>query len=177
MNSTRKADLQRKLSMASVPKPPAGLAERIKQDIPEFLRTEPERRRFTKLLSVNMRVAASILLLVSSTYLCLHILSRASVGRHGNEPIAMASRAAKTIVIPNAAPPETRQPVVAPNVPPPAAPEPVMNVAPPPSIAERIVLHRDLTADAKERKDETAGGVAGGRIEEQHQTEGDNAIG
>ena len=135
MNSTRKADLQRKLSMASVPKPPAGLSDRIKQDIPEFLRTEPERRRFAKLLSVNMRVAASILLLVSSTYLCLHILSRASVDRRNNEPMmAMASRAAKSIVIPNAAPPETRQPVVAPNVPPPAAPERVMNVAPPPSV-------------------------------------------
>jgi hypothetical protein len=175
MNSTRKADLQRKLSMASVPKPPAGLAQRIKQDIPEFLRTEPERRRFTRLLSVNMRVAASILLLVSSTYLCLHILSRASVERHGNEPMAMASRAAKSIVIPNAAPPEARQPVVAPNVPPPAVLEPVMNAAPAPSVAERIAFHRDLSADAKERKDEIAGGAVGG-IEAQHQTEADNAM-
>jgi hypothetical protein len=180
MNSTRKADLQRKLSMASVPKPPAGLGERIKQDIPEFLRTEPERQRFTKLLSVNMRVAASILLLVSSTYLCLHILSRASVDRHSSEPMAMASRAAKSIVIPNATPPEARQPVVAPNVPPPAAPEPVMNVAPPPSVAERIVLHRDLSVDAKERKDESADGAVAGRFEPQnlqHQTEADNAVG
>jgi hypothetical protein len=177
MNSTRKADLQRKLSMASVPKPPAGLAERIKQDIPEFLRTEPERQRFTKLLSVNMRVAASILLLVSSTYLCLHILSRAGADRHNSAPMAMASRAAKSIVIPNAAPPEARQPVVAPNVPPPAAPEPVMNVAPPPSVAERIVLHRDLPADAKERKDQVAdGGVVAG-AEPQHQNETDNAVG
>jgi len=90
MTTNRKADLQRKLSMASVPKPPAGLSERIKQDIPEFLRTEPERQRFSKLLSVNMRVAASILLLVSSTYLCLHILSRASSDRH-SEPMAMAN--------------------------------------------------------------------------------------
>jgi hypothetical protein len=174
MNSTRKADLQRKLSMASVPKPPAGLAERIKQDIPEFLRTEAERRRFTKLLSVNMRVAASILLLVSSTYLCLHILSRASVDRHVSEPMAMASRAAKSIVIPNAAPPEARQPVVVPDVPPPAAPKPVMNAAPPSSVAERIALHRVPPADAKERKDELPGGTVGG-TEGQHQTEADNA--
>src|SRR5712691_5790802 len=113
MNSTRKADLQRKLSMASVPKPPDGLADRIKQDIPEFLRTEPERRRFAKLLSVNMRVAASILLLVSSTVLFLRILTPASIEHRNGEPMAPASRAAKSIVIPNAAPPEPRQPIEA----------------------------------------------------------------
>src|ERR1700730_16339097 len=101
MNSTRKADLQRKLSMASVPKPPAGLAERIKQDIPEFLRTEAEGRRFTKLLSKHVRVAAPILLLASPTDDCLHILPRPSVDRHVSELMAMASRAAKSIVVPN----------------------------------------------------------------------------
>jgi hypothetical protein len=170
MNSNRKADLQRKLSMASVPKPPAGLSERIKQDIPEFLRTEPERQRFSKLLSVNMRVAASILLLVSSTYLCLHILSRASSDRH-SEPMAMASQAAKSIavpnIIPNVAPPEPRQRVIAPNVPP-AAPQRAANIAPPVSMAEQIALHRELPSEKKEleRDEDRKDGVVGGKLEE-----------
>jgi hypothetical protein len=76
MNSKRKADLQRRLSMASMPKPPAGLAARIKNDIPDLLATARERERLSRSMLFNMRVAASIILLVSSAYLCLHLLSR-----------------------------------------------------------------------------------------------------
>jgi outer membrane biosynthesis protein TonB len=77
MNPKRKADLQRRLSMASVPKPPTGLAERIKSDIPELLATTRERERLSRTMGFNLRVAASILLLVSSAYVCLRLLSRA----------------------------------------------------------------------------------------------------
>jgi hypothetical protein len=180
MNSNRKADLQRKLSMASVPKPPAGLSERIKQDIPEFLRIDRDRQRFSKLLSVNMRVAASILLLVSSTYLCLHILSRATNDRH-SEPMAMASQAAKSIavpnILPNVAPPEPRQRVIAPNVPPPA-PQRAANIEPPVSVAEQIALHRDLPSEKKEQiaDEDRKDGVAGGKLEERAKDEATTVV-
>src|SRR5215210_1538569 len=74
----RRADLQRKLAMAPVPKPPAGLADRIKHDIPKelMLDAEKERRRLRQSVSFNIRVAASIILLVSSVYLALNLLSR-----------------------------------------------------------------------------------------------------
>ncbi len=77
MSPNKKADLQRKLTLAPVPKPPAGLAERIKSEIPADLRfdTERERRRFSQSMSFNIRIAASILLLVSSAYLCIRLLS------------------------------------------------------------------------------------------------------
>jgi hypothetical protein len=157
MTSKRKADLQRKLSMASVPKPPDGLADRIKHDIPEFLGTRPERQRFSKLLSVNMRVAASILLLVSSMYICLQILSHNS---NENDRLmntmVMARQAAKSMAVSNGPPPVMHEPVVAPNAPP-VTTQPVGRlVAPPSSVAERIALHRENeVSDAKEeqRKD------------------------
>ena len=77
MTTKRKAELQRRLSMASVPKPPAGLADRIKSDIPDLLGTTRERQRLSSSIAFNMRVAASIILLISSAYLCVRLLSRA----------------------------------------------------------------------------------------------------
>ncbi|HSP34223.1 MAG TPA: hypothetical protein VLU46_07910 [Thermoanaerobaculia bacterium] len=77
MNQKRKADLQRKLSMTAVPRPPAGLAERIKADIPHDLHiTAPEtsRRFFGKAFS--LRVAASVILLVAASYVVMHLLTR-----------------------------------------------------------------------------------------------------
>lgn len=76
MTTKRKAELQRRLSMASVPKPPAGLADRIKSDIPDLLGTARERERLSSSIGFNLRVAASIILLVSSAYLCIQLLSR-----------------------------------------------------------------------------------------------------
>ena len=78
MTAKRKAELQRKLALAPLPKPPAGLAERIKRDIPKPLLVDAEKERFRLRQSVafNIRVAASIILLVSSVYLALHLLSR-----------------------------------------------------------------------------------------------------
>ena len=78
MTAKRKAELQRKLALAPVPKPPVGLADRIKGEIPKHLAVdaEKERVRLRQAVAFNVRVAASILLLVSSVYLALHLLSR-----------------------------------------------------------------------------------------------------
>jgi hypothetical protein len=77
MTQKKKAELQRKLSMAPVPKPPAGLLDRLKADIPEqLMSTERERDRLSRSLSFSMRVAASIILLVTSVFLSLQIFER-----------------------------------------------------------------------------------------------------
>lgn len=78
MNTKRKADLQRKLTLAPVPKPPAGLAQQIKKDIPENLFSSPEadRARLSRSVGFSLRVAASVLLMISSVYLVLQLLSR-----------------------------------------------------------------------------------------------------
>lgn len=65
MTAKRKAELQRKLTLASVPRPPKDLASRIKADIPNYLSVEPERERFARSIGSNFRIAASILVLVS----------------------------------------------------------------------------------------------------------------
>src|ERR1700730_2985744 len=77
MNANRKADLQRKLTLVPIPKPPAGLAERIKREIRKELgfNVEEERERLSRAVAFNLRVAASILILVSSAYLGLQMLS------------------------------------------------------------------------------------------------------
>src|SRR6266550_2921148 len=79
MTHNRKADLQRKLTMAAVATPPDGLADRIKNDIPNDLRFAPEsaRKQMRQSAMFNLRIAASIILLVSSLYFALHLFSRA----------------------------------------------------------------------------------------------------
>ncbi|HEY0139522.1 MAG TPA: hypothetical protein VGF48_01430 [Thermoanaerobaculia bacterium] len=75
MNPKRKAEIQRRLSMASVPKPPEGLAERIKADLPKhFTAPMSDRQRHFGSLYGNLRVAASILLLVSAVYVTVQLL-------------------------------------------------------------------------------------------------------
>lgn len=77
MNSKKKADLQRKLTLAQVPTPPADLLERIKRDIPPHLviGAPSEQARFTRSIFFDMRVAASVLLIVTSAFLALQFLS------------------------------------------------------------------------------------------------------
>jgi hypothetical protein len=75
MNSKRKADLQRRLAMASVPKPPSGLADRIKNEIPADLGRMTAIRRPARWGGVPMRIAASLILVVSSLYLGIRLLS------------------------------------------------------------------------------------------------------
>jgi hypothetical protein len=93
MNSKRRAELQRKLSMGAVPRPPADLSDRIKADIPQYLQTEAERARFSGSVAFSMRVAASILLLITTAFVTLRLLE--------SEPEQMASfKAAKPQLIP-----------------------------------------------------------------------------
>lgn len=75
MNPKRRAELQRKLSLNAVPRPPAGLAERIKAEIPRYLEIEAERARFSRSIAFNMRIAASILLLVTSLVVTVYLVS------------------------------------------------------------------------------------------------------
>ena len=74
MTQKKKAELQRKLGMFPVPKPPDDLLDRIKDDIPaNLMSTERDRDRLSRAVSLSMRVAASILLLVTSAFLAMQI--------------------------------------------------------------------------------------------------------
>jgi hypothetical protein len=95
MNQNRKAELQRKLSMTSVPKPPAGLSERLKADIPENLMSvERDRARLSRSTGFSMRVAASIILLVTSVYVALHMISKTKTSFESAPPAMIAARKA-----------------------------------------------------------------------------------
>jgi len=116
MTANRKADLQRKLTLAPVAKPPAGLAERIKREIPKDLRfnAETERERLSKAVAFNLRVAASILVLVSSAYLGLQLLSRLDEKQSVTQqsariPVAVRAQP-KVLTAPDAAKEETQVP-------------------------------------------------------------------
>ena len=148
MTRTRKADLQRKLTMAPVAKPPAGLADRIKSDIPQHFAFQPEKERaqFRKSTMFNLRIAASIILLVSSLYLALHLVSRN--GSNLDTHSMMASK--------EAAAPAPRVAVALPNIPPePGSARiqehtdlpPLPRVPPPTSIAAQPP--RERIADAR----------------------------
>ena len=101
MNQKRKAQLQRKLSMTSVPKPPAGLSERLKADIPENLMSiERDRARLSRSTLFSMRVAASIILLVTSVYVALHMVSHTDTRIESAPPTMIAAR--KTAAAPPA---------------------------------------------------------------------------
>jgi hypothetical protein len=87
MNSKRRADLQRKLSLNAVRRPPAGLVDRIKADIPKYLEAEPARGRFVRALPFSMRIAASLLLVVTSVAVAL-VLMNAPRGEEKSASIA-----------------------------------------------------------------------------------------
>src|SRR5438552_1478593 len=78
MNANRKADLQRKLALAPLPKPPAGLVQRIKKEVPKELRfnIDKERERLSNSMMFTMRVAASILILILSAFLGIRFITR-----------------------------------------------------------------------------------------------------
>lgn len=80
MNSKRRAELQRKLSLNAVPRPPAGLADRIKSDIPKYLEPAIERGRFAS-AGFNMRVAASLLLAVMTLVIAVYMADSSSANK------------------------------------------------------------------------------------------------
>jgi hypothetical protein len=175
MNSNRKADLQRRLSMKAVPRPPAGLADRIKADIPKYLEPETERGRFSRTVAFPMRIAASILLVVTSLVVTVYLVEaphqeKASVATPG--PFAPASRALPQPAAASTAPEEVRFEVAEET----AVELPPIAMAPPPPIAAQRRERADTVAPTQvaesgvERDAETgvsgsvAGGVAGGMV-------------
>jgi hypothetical protein len=142
MTRNRKAELQRKLTIAPVATPPAGLAGRIKSEIPSTMGFESERTQSRKSAMFNLRIAASIILLVSSLYLVLHLLSRTDSNMR-SMPVADDKTAATAprmaVALPNTPPepgtardqPRTDLPVM-PSTPPPTS----VAVIPNPRIAE-----------------------------------------
>lgn len=88
MNSKRRAELQRKLSLNAIPRPPAGLQDRIKGDIPTYLKAERGDSAF------NLRIAASILLVASTAAVTMYL-----VGPQAKEQmVADAASAARPVV-------------------------------------------------------------------------------
>lgn len=160
MSPNRKADLQRKLAMAPIPKPPAGLAERIKSDIPQHLLFDvrKERERFSRSISFNLRVAASVILLIGSVYLALYVLTRGDIERiRMEQPSNVVARQVPA-----------KQPAA-------AAPARVADAAPPMEVPKSLPApavedkKQVLVAEAKPeplmKREETreVGAVAGGR--------------
>lgn len=141
MNSKRKAELQRKLTLASVPRPPADLAGRIKADIPNYLKaTQDERERFSRSIAFNFRVAASILLLFSSLFVCIHLLTREP---NAPAPALFAERSVNRVAQPKAAaapvPTEDVRVEIAQEPPPALVPAPASAIAPAPA-APRVQI-------------------------------------
>jgi hypothetical protein len=122
MNANRQADLQRKLAVAPVPKPPAGLAERIKTEIPKELRFDVNRERvqFARSLRLSLAVAASVIVIIASAFLALRIMDTADQNRNPEAKPA-------TIAIPRRI---TPLPAAPPLAAPPAASAPAANEAP-----------------------------------------------
>ena len=109
MNADRRAALQRKLAVAPVPKPPAGLAARIKNQIPKELRfsAERERARLTQSVRLSVAVAASVIVVIATAYLALDITTRSNVDESAKPAAAAPLRRIETprLQVPAAAPP------------------------------------------------------------------------
>lgn len=92
IDSKRRAELQRKLALNAVPRPPADLAERIKADIPKYFDTEAERGRFSRNVAFNMRVAASVLLAITSLSAIVFFMQHSSVRKEASlsQPVVFA---------------------------------------------------------------------------------------
>lgn len=154
MTLNRKADLQRKLAMAPVATPPAGLADRIKSDIPRHLGFEPERAQARNSAMFNLRIAASIILLVSGLYVALRVLT----------PSEMNQEPAKLSTKPKVAPDTRVAAIPMPMTPPepgsareqPRSDLPPMPIAPP---ARPAPLPNGRIAEAK--REEAVGMTAG----------------
>lgn len=73
MNSRRRAELQRRLTLNVVPRPPADLGERIKNDIPQYLQAHEGPGRRT--ISTGLRIAASVIVLLGSVITAIVVMS------------------------------------------------------------------------------------------------------
>ena len=169
MNAKRRAELQRKLRHSAVPRPPAGLMERIKADIPKYLDAEAERGRFSRAVAFNMRVAASILLLVTSLVVTVYLMTPEE------QPSTLAAHMRAPAVEPEV--PRTSNDAISSSTPPPAQQARLSDeeeAAPVTQIAEARPLVARERQEAKKEDDEApvVGGVAGGVIGEPAYVEG-----
>lgn len=109
MNADRRAALQRKLAVAPVPKPPAGLAARIKNQIPKELRfsAERERARLNQSVRLSVAVAASVIVVIATAYLALDVTTRSKVDESAKPAAAAPLRQIETprLQVPAVAPP------------------------------------------------------------------------
>jgi hypothetical protein len=164
MTQNRKAELQRKLAMAPVAKPPDGLSDRIKSEIPRQLRFEPERERphLRQSVAFNLRIAASIVLLASSLYIALHLRSRSdSNTKPGTKPVTMIEER-------TAAPASGPASVMLPNTPPQpgsarqrqAADQPALPGSPPASVYSAALKDRVAEEKRTERVGMSTGAPA-----------------
>src|ERR1043166_9113220 len=154
------------MTLASVPGPPADLAGRIKADIPNYLKaTQDERERFSRSIAFNFRVAASILLLFSSLFVVIHLMTR-EPGAESNLAL-MNTQQPKAARVANAVPPpadavpteEVRVQIAQEPRPVPSAP--ASTVAPPPA-APRVQV-----ADVAPARHEFSGyAYNGGRVDD-----------
>jgi hypothetical protein len=165
MTSKRKAEIQRKLSLTAVPRPPEDLLDRIKGDIPRYLSVEAERERFSRSVGFNLRVAASILVLISVAAALFMLVP-------DNKPAAFtASRMKEEAPRPVAAPASTdevRVDIVQQQQAPPATSQ-IADAAPPPAVAVMRPApmmvpepSRRRDADAEREVRGVEGGVEGG---------------
>lgn len=169
MNSNRRADLQRKLSMNAVPRPPAGLADRIKADIPKYLEPETPRSRFSRTMAFPMRIAASILLVVTAVAVAMVLFNAPRQEKAASVapgPFAPSRRALPAPATASTAPEEVRFEVDGVDV-----PQIAMATPPPPVAAprrERALQAPVSVESGVERSDEESGvafgGVAGGQV-------------
>jgi len=168
MTSKRKAEIQRKLTLTAVPRPPDDLLDRIKGDIPKYLNVEEERERFSRSVGFNLRIAASIIVMLSIASLIFLVNERtpqpaslASV--ESPKPVALQRNAPAAAVVAEPAQEEVHVDIVQAAPPPPAsvAPPPAGRVAPPAEVGSRLGLFAD---GRRERDDEArnAAGVEGG---------------
>ena len=165
MKPDRNAELQRKLSMVSVPKPPADLLDRIRADVPKYLEPAPHRAP----TSMNLRIAASIILLVGSAWLGIRLLSRQSSMSTAVPPVApraaVQTPPAQQQAIPRPAP-QTASVPSEPALQAPAttkAPVQIAEAAPKP-VRERAREKKQLEELAENSEGRVAGGVVGATI-------------
>jgi hypothetical protein len=185
MNADRRAALQRKLAVAPVPKPPAGLAARIKNEIPKELRfsAERERARLNQSVRLSVAVAASVIVVIATAYVALDITTRSEVGETAKPAAATATRQIETprLQVPAAAPPapqiiplkqaarartkkqEERRAEVAP---PPASEPAAVSFIPPPEAAamDKVVQTAAAPAAANAVKEEVTTSPVSGKV-------------
>ena len=118
MTANRRAELQRKLAVAPVEKPPDGLAARIKNDIPKELRfnAEGERRRFAQSARISLAVAASVVVIIAAAYLGLRVTSTNTTVESAKPAAAVRDRVTPQVqeIAQAPAAPATNVPKVAP---------------------------------------------------------------